>query len=124
MRHYKDEIDRIQKQKSRLIKSSNKAYSELEFRYSFKLGFYSELRKDRDSALNHYKKCYNESINAYMPNSNSQELKVFSDKLLHRIQCNLLLYSTNGAKVQESIKLFRNHLIRFRSMNKGVKIQK
>jgi hypothetical protein len=109
--HYKDEIDRIKKLKSRAHKELSGNYSELQIRYNFKLGYYSELKQDKDTALNFYKKCYKEVQEEQLdPSVSSDEKRAVADLISHRIQCILLAPPHLLVRLKEAIALFKSHL--------------
>lgn len=109
--HYKDEIDRIKKLKSRAHKELSGNFAELQIRYNFKLGYYSELKQDKDTALNFYKKCYKELQESPLdPSVLQEEKKGVADLISHRIQCLLLSPPYLLVRLKEGISLFKSHL--------------
>ena len=113
--HYKDEIDRIKKLKSRAHKELNGNLSELQIRYNFKLGYYSELRQDKDVALNFYKKSYKEVQESQMdPSVTLDEKRSVADLISHRIQCILLSAPHLLVRLKEAITLFKAHLTSYK----------
>lgn len=131
--HYKDEIDRLKKLKSRAHKELSGNYMELQVRYNFKMGFYSELKQDKDLALIFYKKAYKELQD---PTVNQvillDEKRSVADLIVHRIQCVLLnlpillnkLVANQALTIsekqllldrtKESIGLFKSHISTYR----------
>lgn len=109
--HYKDEIDRLKKLKSRAHKELSGTFMELQVRYNFKLGFFSELRQDKESALNFYKKCYKEIQDPSIdPSITLDEKRAVADLVIHRIQCILLSAPHLLVKLKEAIGTFKTHI--------------
>ncbi|OMJ78700.1 hypothetical protein SteCoe_21419 [Stentor coeruleus] len=131
--HYKDEIDRLKKLKSRAHKELSGNFMEIQIRYNFKMGFYSELKQDKDLALNFYKKAYKELQD---PTVNQiillDEKRSVADLIVHRIQCVLLNLPNLLSKLvanqalnsnekqllldrtKESIGLFKSHILTYK----------
>lgn len=124
IRHYKDEIERILRYKSKIPKDPNRTFSELDLRYSFKLAFYNEIRGEKDLALGQYKKCYADAVSFYQMSTRKQEeLRGFSDLSMQRINC-IVLLSLSAAKIEESISLLRGHLSTMCGPSKELKTQR
>jgi hypothetical protein len=109
--HYKDEIDRIKKLKSRAQKELSGNFIELHIRYNFKLGYYSELRQDKESALNFYKKSYKElQENSLEATTQIEERRSVADLIVHRMQCLLLSPPHLLGRLKEAISTFKSHV--------------
>ena len=109
--HYKDEIERVKKLKSKAHKELNGSFLELQIRYNFKLGYYSELKQDREAALNFYKKCYKElQDNTLDASTLLDERRSVADLIVHRMQCLLLSPPHLLGRLKEAISIFKNHV--------------
>ena len=113
--HYKDEIDRLKKLKSRAHKELSGNFIELQIRYNFKLGYYSELRQDKEAALNFYKKSYKELQDASIDSSTQlEERRSVADLVFHRIVCILLGPAHLLGKLKEAVSIFKTHITSYR----------
>ena len=113
--HYKDEIDRLKKLKSRAHKELSGNFLELQIRYNFKLGYYSELRQDKEAALNFYKKSYKELQDGILDSSTQlEERRAVADLVVHRIVCILLSPAHLLGKLKEAVSMFKSHITSYR----------
>lgn len=110
--HYKDDIYRYKKLKSRASKEI--ALPEIAIRYEFKLGYLSELRQDTETAMNYYKKAYN-ALRAISPNEISyfEEIRAVADWVIYRLFCILLSKPAVHSKVKEAISMFKDNVNSF-----------
>jgi hypothetical protein len=107
--HYKEEIDRIKKAKSRA------SSIELQIRFNFKLGYLMELREDKEGGLRYYQVAYND-LQGIAPISPShyREIKGVSDWILVRICLQMTSPSLSVPRVKEAINLFKDHWLKYR----------
>lgn len=112
--HYKDEIERLKKLKSRAHKELSGNYIELQIRYNFKLGYYSELRQDKEAALIFYKKSYKELQENALDSVQIEEKRGVADLILHRIQCILLTPPHMLGRLKEAISVFKVHITSYK----------
>jgi hypothetical protein len=104
MAHYKDEVDRYKKLKTKSYRETG--WPEVQIRYNFKLGYLYEFRRDKDTALSYYKSGYKE-LREMQPSNITQanEIRFVGDWFLVRILI-LLLQSVNENKFNEALEYF------------------
>ncbi|CAG9311013.1 TRAPPC11 [Blepharisma stoltei] len=113
--HYKDEIERLKKLKSRAQKEISGNFIELQIRYNFKLGYLCELKQDKEAALNHYKKAYFELQEMGTNDiSHAEEIRTVADWTAHRILSILLSPPQLISRLKEAITVFKNHLVQYK----------
>jgi hypothetical protein len=114
--HYKEEIERLKKLRSRASKEVMNGNGELPIRYNFKLGYISELRQDREGASNFYKKAYSELCSIGSTDvGHFLELRSVGDWIIYRQLCLQLSPPYNSIKVKEAVSIFKGHITKFRS---------
>lgn len=114
--HYKDEIERLKKLKTRAQKEAP-GYLELQVRYNFKLGYYSELRLDKDSALAYYKRAYqNLQEMTWKSFAEFEEIRTVSDWTILRLYQVFLSVPYTEERINEAINYFQKHFRRYRNV--------
>ena len=114
--HYKEEIERLKKLKTRAQKEAP-GYLELQVRYNFKLGYYSELRQDRESALAYYKRAYqNLQEMTWKSFTEFEEIRTVSDWTILRLYQVFLSVPFTDERITEAITYFQKHFKKYREV--------
>ncbi|KRZ19260.1 Trafficking protein particle complex subunit 11 [Trichinella zimbabwensis] len=112
--YYQNELKLLKSKKEALSRTVSQR---LYVRYSFKQGFFSELRQDAHSALKYYKQAYQMLLEIEPVDTAVTELKVIGGYLTYKI-CRLY-FKHNAAS--ESMSHFQKHIEYFR--NKTSKLE-
>ncbi|KRY37904.1 Trafficking protein particle complex subunit 11 [Trichinella spiralis] len=112
--YYQNELKLLKSKKEALSRTVSQR---LYVRYSFKQGFFSELRQDAHSALKYYKQAYQMLLEIEPVDAAVTELKVIGGYLTYKI-CRL--YFKHNAS-SESMSHFQKHIEYFR--NKTSKLE-
>lgn len=114
--HYKEEIERLKKLKTRAQREAP-GYLELQVRYNFKLGYYSELRLDRESALAYYKRAYqNLQEMTWKSFTEFEEIRTVSDWTILRLYHVFLSVPYTEERISEAITYFQKHFKKYREI--------
>jgi len=114
--HYKEEIERLKKLKTRAQREAP-GYLELQVRYNFKLGYYSELRLDRESALAYYKRAYqNLQEMTWKSFTEFEEIRTVSDWTILRLYHVFLSVPYTDERISEAITYFQKHFKKYREV--------
>ena len=113
--HYKEEIERLKKLKTRAQKEAP-GYIELQVRYNFKLGYYSELKLDKDAALAYYKRAYqNLQEMTWKSFIEFEEIRTVSDWTILRLYQVFLSVPYTEERMNEAITYFQRHFKKYRN---------
>ena len=115
--HYRDEIERIKKLKSKVQKELMGNTKTIEVRLDFKQGYLNELRQEKDSALNCYKKAYSALVKTSPVNlAHYEEIRTVADWTIYRIWCIHLSAPYLVTKLKEAVTLFKSHIAKYRNL--------
>lgn len=107
--YYQQQIRAV---KSKLENLSKTSHQYLIVRYSFKIGFYNELRQDHHNAHKHYHQCYMSLLEIRTFDTNIYEVKVVAAYIVYKIS--RLLFAMKRAR--DALTQFNSHVNVFKSM--------
>ncbi|XP_050535236.1 trafficking protein particle complex subunit 11 isoform X2 [Daktulosphaira vitifoliae] len=107
--YYQQQIRAV---KSKLESLSKTSHQYLLVRYSFKIGFYNELRQDHHNAHKHYHQCYMSLLEIRTFDSNMYEIKVVAAYIIYKITRLLFLMKRS----RDALTQFNSHINVFKSM--------
>lgn len=87
------------------------AHQGLKIRHQFKLGFFSEMRLDLNSALKYYSQAYEWLDEIRIVDTNCLEIKTVAGFLNYKV-CKLMF---NLGSPRDAITQFRSHIDKYRS---------
>ncbi|XP_050428738.1 trafficking protein particle complex subunit 11 [Adelges cooleyi] len=107
--YYQQQIRAV---KSKLENLSKTSHLYLLVRYSFKIGFYNELRQDHHNAHKHYHQCYMSLLEIRTFDSNMYEVKVVAAYVVYKISRLLFIMK----RARDALTQFNSHINVFKSM--------